>query len=373
MDKFRIFNKIKIDTEKYKEVETNNNEKLKIKMEEKLKSSKRYKKKRKINNRLIESVAVIGIIVVGISVTNPSLADSLKIRLPEFETMLDKIKENINNKDSVEYNPSLYPELEEEKAEYKKNKLIATPIDVSSEADGLKITIDKAMYDKKKIYLDMTLKTEEAFNKSKYKQAVGDSPYGDGVKQMYIDDLEMYINGVKQDGYSYSAGIVDFIDENTINLSYLIELDTNNNVEDANFNISFKIAKYDFLNVIGEKHSFDFNIKSIGDNIKSITLDEKDGDYTLKKVDVTYTYIEVKMELPFQPSLGNTHDNFIIVYDDKGRELNMSKGIEGKDKIYTQINELVDIGQIPKYIDILVCKNYGEESNPLSSFRVNLE
>lgn len=373
MDNFRIFNKIKVDTEKYEQVETNNNEKLKLKMEERLKSSHRYKKKRKINNRLIESVAVIGIIVVGISVTNPSLADNLKIRLPEFETMLDKIKENINSEDIVEYDPNNYPELEKEKAEYKKNKLIATPIGVSSKADGLKITIDKAMYDKKKIYLDMTLKTDEPFIKSKYKKAVGDSPYGDGVKQMYIDDLEMYINGVKQDGYSYSAGVVDFIDENTINLSYLIELDTNNDVEDANFKINFKIEEYDLSNAIGEKHSFDFNIKSIDDSIKSITLDEKDGDYILKKVDVTYTYIEFKMELPFQPSLANTHDNFIIVYDDKGRSLNMSTGIEGKNKIYTQINELVDIGQIPKYIDILVCKNYGEESNPLSRFRVNLE
>ena len=49
----------------------------------------------------------------------------------------------------------------------------------------------------------------------------------------------------------------------------------------------------------------------------------------------------------------------------------MSTGSESENKIYTQINELVDIGEIPKYIDILVCKNYGD--NTLSSFRVNLE
>ena len=221
--------------------------------------------------------------------------------------------------------------------------------------------------------IQCTVITDIAYTVTAQIKAVGDSPYGDGVNQMYIDDLEMYINGVKQDGYSYSAGVVDFIDENTINLSYLIELDTNNDVEDANFKINFKIEEYDLSNAIGEKHSFDFNIKSIDDSIKSITLDEKDGDYILKKVDVTYTYIEFKMELPFQPSLANTHDNFIIVYDDKGRALNMSTGIEGKNKIYTQINELVDIGQITKYIDILVCKNYGEESNTLYRFRVNLE
>ena len=102
-------------------------------------------------------------------------------------------------------------------------------------------------------------------------------------------------------------------------------------------------------------------------------VDKKDGDYTLKKVEVTDTYIEVKMELPFQPSLGNPHDNFIIVYDDKGRALEMSTGSDGKNKMYTQINELIDIGEIPLYIDILVCTNYGEEANPLSSFRVDLK
>ena len=32
MDNFRIFNKIKVDTEKYEQVETNNNEKLKLKI-----------------------------------------------------------------------------------------------------------------------------------------------------------------------------------------------------------------------------------------------------------------------------------------------------------------------------------------------------
>ena len=40
MDKFRIFNKIKIDTDKYQEIETNNEE-LKTKMLSKINSSKR--------------------------------------------------------------------------------------------------------------------------------------------------------------------------------------------------------------------------------------------------------------------------------------------------------------------------------------------
>ena len=58
MDKFKIFNKIKIDTDKYQEVETNNEE-LKTKMLIKINSSKRSMIKRKINNRLIGSVAAI--------------------------------------------------------------------------------------------------------------------------------------------------------------------------------------------------------------------------------------------------------------------------------------------------------------------------
>ena len=49
MDKFKIFNKIKIDTDKYQEVETNNEE-LKTKMLIKINSSKRSMIKRKINS-----------------------------------------------------------------------------------------------------------------------------------------------------------------------------------------------------------------------------------------------------------------------------------------------------------------------------------
>ena len=374
-NKFEIFNKIKIDTDKYEEAETSNNEELKIKMQEKLNSSKRLNKKKVKNNKMIKGVASIAIIAIGIGVFTPSLADNLKKRLPEFETMLDKIKDSVDG-GTVEYDPKLYPELEEEKEEHKKSKLIATPINVSSKDDGLKITIDKAMYDKKKLYLDMTLKTDEPFNESKYKKIVGDSPYGDGIKQMYIEDLTMYMNDIEADGYGYGPGIVEFVDENTIKLSYLIELDINNDMEDVNFKISFGTKKYEdsiFPNSYDGKWSFDFNIKAIDDNARSIVINKKDGDYTLKKVEVTDTYIEVKMELPFQPSLGNPHNNFIIVHDDKGRELEMSTGSDGKNKMYTQINELIEIGEIPSYIDILVCTNYGEEANPLSSFRVNLK
>ena len=374
-NKFEIFNKIKIDTDKYEEAETSNNEELKIKMKEKLNSSKRLNKKKVKHNKIIKGIASIAIIAMGIGVFTPSLADNLKKRLPEFETMLDKIKESVDG-GTVEYDPKLYPELEEEKEEHKKSKLIATPINVSSKDDGLKITIDKAMYDKKKLYLDMTLTTDEPFNESKYKKTVGDSPYGDGIKEMYIEDLIIYMNDIEADGYGYGPGIVEFVDKNTIKLSYLIELDINNDIEDVNFKISFGTKKYKdslFTNSYDGKWSFDFNIKAIDDNAKSIVVDKKDGDYTLKKVEVTDTYIEVKMELPFQPSLGNPHDNFIIVYDDKGRALEMSTGSDGKNKMYTQINELIDIGEITLYIDILVCTNYGEEANPLSSFRVDLK
>ena len=377
IDKFKIFNKIKIDTDKYQEVETNNEE-LKTIILAKLNSSQRSVRKRKMNNKLIGSVAAIGIIMLGIGVTNNSLADNLKKRLPEFETMLDKIKSVIDDQEEVEYDSSIYPEREEEKQEHKNSKLIATPINVSSKNEGLEITIDKAMYDKKKLYLDMTLKADKPFKKSKYKDLFGESVYGDGINEMCIDELEMYINNVKLDGYGWGPGIVEIIDENTINLSYLIELPIENDVEDANFKISFGLTNYnknylDMFNAMGHKYLFDFNIKSIDDNSKTINIDKKDGDYTLKKVIVTDTYVEVQMELPFQSSLENPHNNFIIVHDDKGRELNMSSGVEGENKLYTQINELVDIGEIPKYIDIFVCTNYGEEANAISSFRVNID
>ena len=376
MDKFKIFNKIKINTDKYEEIEINKEE-LKSKMIGKVSSSKRSMRKRKIKSRLIGSVASISVIMVGIGITNPSLANHLKEKLPQFETMLDKIKLYMDFKEE-KYDLTKNSEYEEQKQEYKKSKLSATPINVSSKGDGLNITINNAMYDKKKLYLNMTLKTDKPFNKSKYKDLVGDSVYGDGSKVMYITDLKIYINNMKLDNYSCGPGIVDIVDENTINLSYLIELSHKNNVKDANFKISFGVTNYknnnpNFDYIVGEKYLFDFNIKAVDDNYKSIVVDKKDGDYTLKKVNITDTYVEVQIELPFQTSLGNPHNNFIIVHDDKGRELNMSNGIDGKNKIYTQINELAEIGQMPKYIDIFVCTNYAQEENALSTFRVNID
>ena len=376
MDKFKIFNKIKINTDKYEEIEINKEE-LKSKMIGKVSSSKRSMRKRKIKSRLIGSVASISVIMVGIGITNPSLANHLKEKLPQFETMLDKIKLYMDFKEE-KYDLTKNSEYEEQKQEYKKSKLSATPINVSSKGDGLNITINNAMYDKKKLYLNMTLKTDKPFNKSKYKDLVGDSVYGDGSKVMYITDLKIYINNMKLDNYSCGPGIVDIVDENTINLSYLIELSHKNNVKDANFKISFGVTNYknnnpNFDHIVGEKYLFDFNIKAVDDNYKSIVVDKKDGDYTLKKVNITDTYVEVQIELPFQTSLGNPHNNFIIVHDDKGRELNMSNGIDGKNKIYTQINELAEIGQMPKYIDIFVCTNYAQEENALSTFRVNID
>ena len=376
MDKFKIFNKIKINTDKYEEIEINKEE-LKSKMIGKVNSSKRSMRKRKIKSRLIGTVAIISVIMVGIGVTNPSLANHLKEKLPQFETMLDKIKLYMDFKEE-KYDLTKNSEYEEQKQEHKKSKLSATPINVSSKGDGLNITINNAMYDKKKLYLNMTLKTDKPFNKSKYKDLVGDSVYGDGSKVMYITDLKIYINNIKLDNYSCGPGIVDIVDENTINLSYLIELSHKNNVKDANFKISFGVTNYknnnpNFDYIVGEKYLFDFNIKAVDDNYKSIVVDKKDGDYTLKKVNITDTYVEVQIELPFQTSLGNPHNNFIIVHDDKGRELNMSNGIDGKNKIYTQINELAEIGQMPKYIDIFVCTNYAQEENALSTFRVNID
>ena len=343
----------------------------------KVSSSKRSMRKRKIKSRLIGSVASISVIMVGIGITNPSLANHLKEKLPQFETMLDKIKLYMDFKEE-KYDLTKNSEYEEQKQEYKKSKLSATPINVSSKGDGLNITINNAMYDKKKLYLNMTLKTDKSFNKSKYKDLVGDSVYGDGSKVMYITDLKIYINNIKLDNYSCGPGIVDIVDENTINLSYLIELSPKNNVKDTNFKISFGVTNYknnnpNFDHIVGEKYLFDFNIKAVDDNYKSIVVDKKDGDYTLKKVNITDTYVEVQIELPFQTSLGNPHNNFIIVHDDKGRELNMSNGIDGKNKIYTQINELAEIGQMPKYIDIFVCTNYAQEENALSTFRVNID
>ncbi|MGL5330015.1 MAG: hypothetical protein ACRDD7_12150 [Peptostreptococcaceae bacterium] len=188
---------------------------------------------------------------------------------------------------------------------------------------------------------------------------------------MYLNIQEIYINDIKQDNYSWGPGVVEFIDEHSVNLTYLIELDLNNSVEDANIKIDFGISEYSSDINLGDNWTFDFNIKSIDDGKTHIEVNKEDGGYTLKSIAVTDTYVEVEMELPFQPGLGNPHNNFIILIDDKGREIEMSSGIDGENKIYTQINNLVNIGEIPKYIDIYVIEDF-MKNEAIASFRVDI-
>lgn len=374
IDKFKVLNKVKIDTNKYIEIENHNSENLKIKMEEKLKSSKRTKKKTQKINLLTSTIASIAVIIVAIGIMNPSLADNIIKNLPQFETMLDKIKESLSDEDTVEYNPELPPEIEEAKKQNQKNKLIAIPVNISSKSNGLEMTIDKSMYNKKNLYLDITLKTDEKFKESKFMKAVSDSPYGDGEKNMNLDIFELYINDTKADYYGWGPAVVEFVDDHTVNISHLLELDPLNDIENANFKINFgiQISKKSFSTKKSDgEWSFNFNIKAVDDGNKHIDVNKKDGEYTLKSVDISNTYVEIKMELPFQPSLGNPHNNFIIVKDQKGRELELSSGIDGDNKIYTQINELIKVGEIPEYIDVFI---YPEDltKSPLHSFRVEI-
>ncbi|MGL4450440.1 MAG: DUF4179 domain-containing protein [Sarcina sp.] len=374
---FEIFNKVKIDTNKYNEVDTSNNENLKEIMKERLKSSQRIKKKKQKTNIIITVASSLLVVIVGVGIANPSLADNIIKNINEFKTMLDKVKESVDEDSTVPYDKDLYPEREEEKQEHKDNKLIATPVNVSSKSDELEITINKAMYDKKKIYLDMILKTDKPFKQSEIMDAISESPYGDGQLNMYINISEIFINNIKQDSYAYSTGIVEYVDEHTISLSYLIDLDIDNDIEDANFKLTFGIRQYknqELRENIKGQWSFDFNIKAIDDARNNIQINEKSGEYTLKGVKLTDTYVEVEVELPFEPGLGNPHNNFIVVKDDKGQELRMSNGVDSK--IAKYIYELETVGQDLKYIDIIVIESYMDLDNPekfLSSFRVDFE
>lgn len=284
MDKFKLFNKIKIDLNQYEAIDNYDNENLKIKMQKRLKLSKRNNRRRKARNTLIAVVSSLMIIMVGSAVVNPSLAEIFVKKLPEFGTMLDKIKIAIEGEEDskVTYNSSAYPEIEEEKHERKNNKLQATPINVSSKNDGMEITIDKALYDKKKLFLSMTLKTDKPFKETGYTNAISDSPYGDGEIYIKMDILDIYINDVKLDCYAWSSGVIEFIDENTAEVSFLVE-DLNSDQEEAGFKINLVVPKSNLYEQVQStfledklskhvesKYSFDFNIKSIDDNTKSI-------------------------------------------------------------------------------------------------------
>lgn len=378
MSKFDIFNKIKIDLDKYEEIEDNNNDELKKQMQYRLKFSKRSlekKRKDKMKKGIIISAASLAIIIIGIGIKNPAVADGFKKRLPEFENMLDKLRYGVGDNE-IEYDPALYTELENEKKELKKHQLVATKVDVFQKDDGMEMTIDKAMYNKKYLYLDMTLKCDKPFKETPYKTSITDSPYNDGEKYIDLELLDIYINKVKQENYGYSLARIQLINENTAKVQFLIDLDIKNDIEKADFKLDMSIkGEYGLAQLFKEvkaKYSFEFKIDAIDNNEKTISINKEDGGYKFESITVTDTYIQVKTKLPTKSTLGNPHNNFIIVTDDKGRELEMETSEEGEESI--QIHQLIKVGEIPKYVDISVYKDTdGNRENALASVRVNIK
>ena len=137
----------------------------------------------------------------------------------------------------------------------------------------------------------------------------------------------------------------------------------------------YRSAAFDAKEYFKTKYSLSFNIKPEDDNQRVIIVNKKDNGHTLKKVIVNDNYVKIDMQIPFKQSMAKKkfYTNFIIVTDDKGREMEMSGGGGSEDKII-QIHDLINKGDIPKYINISIYKSDDPNRlNPLSSFKVDLK
>lgn len=291
------------------------------------------------------------------------------------------------------YDKGENPEIEEEKKVYKKehkeSELKATKINVSSKQNGLNATIYKALYEKSKVYIYMTFNTDKPLEKTRYINAIFDSEYGE--KKLDLQDFEIYINGKKLMNSFPDSEVFKFIDKNTVSVSYSIPLEETNDVntgDSTNIKIKFSIpnnamyyyldkgnTSFDAKEYFKTKYSLSFNIKPEDDNQRVIIVNKKDNGHTLKKVIVNDNYVKIDMQIPFKQSMAKKkfYTNFIIVTDDKGREMEMSGGGGSEDKII-QIHDLINKGDIPKYINISIYKSDDPNRlNPLSSFKVNLK
>lgn len=329
----------------------------------------KYKKRNKYKKIMIASVASIGVIVT-ISVNNPSLANNI----PILGDLIEKINYALNNNDSLKDN------IDE--------------INKSSTYDGLTITIDKAMYDGNRVYMEWTLETDRPFKDTDYMKALESykDVMGNKVYTLVTDFPEFKINGKKPMGYSGGMPKVKFIDENTMKGNDIVEFDVINNV--GSDRIDFEMEFGLFSNELDEKGnhtkldgkwSFKFPIGANKEDTKSVDVSQTKNGFTLHQVLLTPMSISIDITAPkeyYQQSFDIMEA--IEVRDDQGNILWATSGnYENYDDVeddkiselrYKQRYDLESIGDDIKYVDVVFYGQWNEETKLapiLADFRVN--
>lgn len=326
-----------------------------------------YKRRNKYKKIIIASVASLGLIV-SIGISNPSLADNIPILGDVIEKISNALKSNDSFKDNI------------------------NDINQSSTYEGLTITIDKAMYDGNKIYIEWTLNTEIPFKETEYMNAIEsyEDKNGNTKYKLNNDFPEFKINGMKHSGYSYEHSKVKFVDDRTLQGNIIFEFDVINQVDldTIDFEMEFGLRSNELdekgnNKKLDGKWSFNFPVSSNKEDTKSVAVNKTKGEFTLHQV--LLTPISVSIDITAPKEYYNSFDimESVEIRDDKGNTLWATSGnYQNYDDIendeisklrYRQRYDLVSIGDNIKYIEVIFYGKWNEEnkSSPiLEKFKV---
>lgn len=320
----------------------------------------KYKKRRK--NIMAASIAslllVLGLTVVGIK--DPSFAE----KLPIIGDMIELIQDSMQGGElSDSY----------------------TKVNKSCTKNGLTVTVEGAVYSKNQIYMDLELKTDKPFKESAYAEVVSPVKSTDknpNEKYLNMRDIKFYINGKEVEGYGFESPRFNYVDDYTLKGSVLIDFKSpikNNNKYDTfkmEFNLDAYIAydgdknEYESITPMDGPWILEFPVNSNKEKTKTIKVNKKQDNITVKEVTLTQTALNLKVA-----SERNTVIEFVDIKDDKGNIL-MGAGMGTyTGDTYDGDYHLNSINQDIKYITVLVA-NYNVEGNSksgLTEIKVNLK
>ena len=156
-DNFKLLNNIEMDLDKYEDLNIDK-DKLKKKMRTQIKTKNKFKK----NISVAASICIVGIGLSSVGVLNKSLA----YNVPILGSMLQMIQNSLNNNDNL---------LDS-----------YTEVNKSFSKDGLTVKIDKVVYSKNQIFMELELKTDVPFEESKYAKTIVYDP-----RESFADSLEL--------------------------------------------------------------------------------------------------------------------------------------------------------------------------------------
>ncbi len=350
-DNFEIFNNVDMDLDKYEDLNIDK-DKLKQKMRTKIKVKNKFKK----NIVVAASAFVVGTGLICFGILNPSLADNI----PIVGSMLQMIEDSLNGNDlSDSY----------------------TQVNKSFSKDGLTVKVDKLVYSKNQIFMDLELKTDVPFKESKYAKTIVYDPrdeFADSL-ELQAKDWEFWINNKKIQGYSFHSPRFHYIDEYTLKGTLLMDfkspIDKSNEYDTFKMVFNLEAVDYDrenndykHIEDIDGPWSLEFVVKSNVSKTKTIRPKVTQDGITVEEIVLSQTSLNLKLSSKEEVGLSAE------VKDDKGNILNgAGVGISNGDS-YDGDYHLNSIGQDMEYITILAYKENPNESNELvTEIKINLK